>query len=115
MIDQGSISYDGRLTELVRSLRPEKRIEIHLERAIDGADLSGLGARVVERQQRRLLLQAPQSELRRVVAAALSGLPVLDLTVEDAPLEEVLADLFASSARRRAEAVGEGGGRVEEG
>jgi len=50
---------------------------------------------VVEREAQRAVLQVPTAELRRVVAAALEQLPVSDLTVEGAPLEEVLAELFA--------------------
>ena len=36
--------------------------------------------------------------MKDVVARAIAELPILNLTVEDAPLEEVLADFFARSA-----------------
>jgi hypothetical protein len=39
-------------------------------------------------------MQVPQAQLQPVISAILSRLTVLDFTVEDPPLEEVLADLF---------------------
>jgi ABC-type uncharacterized transport system ATPase subunit len=33
--------------------------------------------------------------MKALVASALADLPVIDLKVEDAPIEEVLADVFA--------------------
>jgi ABC-2 type transport system ATP-binding protein len=53
------------------------------------------GARVVMSEGREAQLSVAQGELSAVVSRLLAQLPVLDLTVEDPPLEEVLADLFA--------------------
>jgi ABC-2 type transport system ATP-binding protein len=51
------------------------------------------------------VLQVPQDSVNATVSRALSSLPVQDLTVENAPLEEVMSELFAESKARR-EAVG---------
>jgi ABC-2 type transport system ATP-binding protein len=44
---------------------------------------------------REAQLAVAQGELQAVVSHLLRELPLLDLTIEDPPLEEVLADLFA--------------------
>jgi ABC-2 type transport system ATP-binding protein len=45
------------------------------------------------------------------VGKALAQLPLVDLTVEDPPLEEVMRELFAQSATARAEAAQPGASR----
>jgi ABC-2 type transport system ATP-binding protein len=95
VIDHGRLVWDGSLVELVRSTRPEKRITLKLAAAPSAEELALLGARVVTNDGALLKLQVPQSELQSVVSALLSRVTVVDMTVEDPPLEEVLSDLFA--------------------
>lgn len=101
VIDHGRITYDGALAELVRTTRPEKRVSLRLGQPVAAADLVGLGAKVVQHEDGRTVLQVDQAEMNRVVSTALARLPVIDLTVEDAPLEEVLSDLFARGRQDR--------------
>jgi ABC-2 type transport system ATP-binding protein len=98
VIDRGQIVWDGPLTELVHQLHPEKRVVLKLARPVDAADLAALGARVVSHSEAEAQLRVDPSALARVVGAALQQLPVVDLSVEDAPLEEVMATLFARHA-----------------
>lgn len=94
VIDQGMIAYDGSLNELVRTLRPEKRVRVSFGRLVDRRDLEALGGRLISCEGQEAELQVAQSALQAVVGALLSKLPVIDLTVEDPPLEEVLSALF---------------------
>jgi ABC-2 type transport system ATP-binding protein len=100
IIDHGRLLYDGSLAGLVREVRPEKRVTLQLARPVTAGDLAALG-RIVEHVEGRVVLQVQQPELQGVVQAALSRLPVADLTVEAPPLEEILADLFARSRAER--------------
>jgi ABC-2 type transport system ATP-binding protein len=102
VIDKGKLTYDGSLDELVRRTRPEKRVVLRLDRAVDPSDLELLG-RLVSSSPVEAVLQVRQELVRDTVNRALATLPVSDLTVENAPLEEVMADLFASSRRAREE------------
>jgi ABC-2 type transport system ATP-binding protein len=105
VIDAGQLRYDGDLPTLVRKLRPEKRISVRLAESSGDAPDAADKAQSRERLERigglvqydgtRAVLQVPQTELRAAVAAIIEGVPVVDLTVEDPPLEEVLRDLFA--------------------
>ncbi len=98
VIDRGHLIWDGPLPDLVRKLRPEKRVTLKLARVPGPSELEVEGARIVSLDGVELRLQVQQQDLQRVVSALLSRLPIVDLTVEDPPLEEVLGDLFKGAA-----------------
>lgn len=95
VIDRGKISYDGSLDELVRRIRPEKRVVLRLAKPVAAADLAGFG-KVVRHDAGEAVLQVAQGEVNAAVAHALASLPVSDLNVENPPLEEVMSELFAT-------------------
>jgi ABC-2 type transport system ATP-binding protein len=101
VIDRGKLSYDGALDELVHRIRPEKRVVLRLARAVDERDLSLLG-KVVRCDPAEAVLQVPQGEVNATVTRALAAFTVVDLTVENPPLEEVMSELFARSRARDA-------------
>ncbi|MEZ4302206.1 MAG: ATP-binding cassette domain-containing protein [Polyangiaceae bacterium] len=98
VIDRGALVYDGSLDALVRKVRPEKRVVLRLSAPLDRATRDKL-APPVEESDARLVLHVAAPDVRDVVALVLGTGNVVDLTVEDPPLEEVLRDLFASSKR----------------
>jgi ABC-2 type transport system ATP-binding protein len=100
VIDKGSLVYDGDLDGLVRKVRPEKRVVLRLSAPLDPEVVARLG-KVVEEDKGRLVLSVPAASVRDVVGQVLGA--VVDLTVEDPPLEEVLRDLFAASKEARAQ------------
>jgi ABC-2 type transport system ATP-binding protein len=93
VIDHGQLRYDGMLTDLSHSLRPEKLIRLRLSRPVASSDLARFG-QLVEHQEDRALFKIGQAKLRDAVAQILAELPVSDLTVEDPPIEDVMRDLF---------------------
>jgi ABC-2 type transport system ATP-binding protein len=80
VIDQGRLTYDGDLSALVQRVRPNKRIVLRTE---------GGGQET---------LTVPHAELQKTVAGLIATKKIVDLTVEDPPLEEVMRDLFAERA-----------------
>ena len=94
VIDRGRLIYDGGLAELVRRVRPDKRMLLRLGKPEDRRDLEPLGT-IIEHGDAVAVIQVSQEALQSAVARALSTLPLHDLTVEDPPLEEVMRDLFA--------------------
>src|SRR5436853_843488 len=93
VIDHGKLIYDGALEELVRRVRPDKRVLLKLSRPVEARDLQKIGG-IVSHTDAQAVLQVSQSELQSAVQRALAQLPIVDLTVEDPPLEEVMRELF---------------------
>jgi ABC-2 type transport system ATP-binding protein len=99
VIDHGHLIYDGDLQELVRRVRPDKRVSIRLSAPIDPmqlrAQLDKLGV-VVSVDAAQVVLSVPAVKVNVVVREALATLPVVDLTIEDPPLEEVMREMFSA-------------------
>jgi ABC-2 type transport system ATP-binding protein len=103
VIDKGRLVFDGALQELVRSVRPGKRVVLKLSRTVERRDVEALGE-VIELEPGRVVLQVKAEALQESVGAAMSRLPVADLVVEDPPLEDVLRELFDRARAERPEA-----------
>jgi ABC-2 type transport system ATP-binding protein len=101
VIDHGRLIHDGPLADLVRRVRPDKRVSVRLSHPVDRAMLDGLGE-VVSHEPEQVVLQVSHERLPQHVSAILSRLPVTDLAVEDPPLEDVFRELY-----RRTPAGGE--------
>lgn len=100
VIDKGTLSYDGGLEQLVQQVRPEKRLVLQFSEEVSEEAVAQLG-RVVSCTTHRAVLQVEQAKVNRTVTQALSTLPIQDLTVENAPLEEVMSELFSRSRGER--------------
>jgi ABC-2 type transport system ATP-binding protein len=51
------------------------------------------------------VLQVDKDQVNATIARALASLPVKDLTVENAPLEEVMSEVFSRGREARAAEV----------
>ena len=94
IIHRGRILFDGDLADLVTKFSPHKTIIVELE--TEGTDLTSYGD-VVEADGNRYSLRVPKSETPQITAKILGDQPVIDLTVEDPPIEEVIEQVFADS------------------
>ena len=97
VIHHGSILYDGDLARLSDRMAPYKLVHLDLEDQEDGVRIESL-AEVVERKDGRISLKVPRAETSGTVARVLAEFPVLDLTVQDPPIEEVIDQLFQGGA-----------------
>jgi len=103
VIDKGALSYDGSVEELVQKVRPDKRITARFETNVERRDLERFGT-IVTYEPTRAVVSVPQDELASRAQAMLASLPILDFEVVSAPLEEVLAELFARTRAARSNA-----------
>jgi ABC-2 type transport system ATP-binding protein len=103
VIHHGRLLYDGDLDALAGRIAPFKLARLDVENEEAAARVGQYGE-VIERQDLKVTLRLPRAETSGVVARLLSDLPVVDLTVEDPPIEEVIDQLFQ-------EAKGEAGSR----
>lgn len=93
VIHHGSLLYDGDLNALSDRIAPFKLVEIDLETAED-AERAERYADVMKRQDAKVTLKIPRADTSTTVARLLAELPVVDLTVQDPPIEEVIDQLF---------------------
>jgi ABC-2 type transport system ATP-binding protein len=94
VIHHGRILFDGALATLANEFAAYKTIGVLLE---DGnAELDGYGE-VISRDGDRTILRVPKAETSRVAARLLSEHEVLDLTIEEPPIEDVIEMVFAQS------------------
>ena len=98
VIDHGKMTYDGGLHDLVQKTRPGKLITLSFSAPVTSDALEREVGPAVESSPLHAVLQVDGAKMKEVVARALDKLPVIDLKVEDAPLEEVLADFFAKTS-----------------
>jgi ABC-2 type transport system ATP-binding protein len=92
VIHHGTILYDGALTGLAATFAAYKTIGVALENG--QADLSAYGE-VIHRDGDWITLRVPKAETSAVTARLLADEQVLDLNVEDPPIEDVIELVFA--------------------
>jgi ABC-2 type transport system ATP-binding protein len=91
VIHHGRLLFDGDLSALVGRFTAHKTIVVSLGDC--SADLSAYGE-VVSCTDGDVTLRVPKAETARVTGRLLADFPVLDLTVEDPPIEEVIDRVF---------------------
>jgi ABC-2 type transport system ATP-binding protein len=91
VIHHGRLLYDGDLSALLRRFSAERTIVVQLGDCDE--DLRSYGE-VVSCDDGSVTLRVPKAETARVTSRLLADLPVIDLTVEDPPIEEVIERVF---------------------
>jgi ABC-2 type transport system ATP-binding protein len=94
VIHHGRILFDGALASLANEFAAYKTIGVLLENG--DAELDSYGE-VISRDGDRAVLRVPKAETSRVAARLLSEHEVLDLTIEEPPIEDVIEMVFAQS------------------
>ncbi len=93
VIDRGRILFDGALGDLAGRLAPFKVVAIDLAGDPGRYAFERLGA-VLAREPRKVTLRVPKDRVAEVTGRLLADLPVLDLTVTDPPVEEIIAQVL---------------------
>ena len=91
VIHHGRLLFDGDLSSLVQKFTDHKTIVVQLGDC--QADLNEYGE-VVSCVDNLVTLRVPKSETAQVTERLLADLPVIDLLVEDPPIEEVIERVF---------------------
>jgi len=85
--------FDGGLSALVERFSPHKTVIVDLEYAGDGFERYG---EVVAVDGLRATLRVPKADAAAITARLLAELPVVDLSVSDPPIDEVIDTVFNS-------------------
>ena len=98
LIHHGRLLYDGDLGGLAQRLAPFKLLKMTLREDSGGTGHLSThlppGVEITERGANRLTLRTPRAEAPAVTAHLLQTLPVVDLAVEDPPIEAVIDQIY---------------------
>jgi ABC-2 type transport system ATP-binding protein len=101
VIHHGRLLFDGALAALVSQFAAHKLITVQLEEGT-GIEDDELGAlvdgTVVGRTTTTMTVRVPKAETPAAAGQLLTRLRVVDLTIEDPPIERVIEDVFAQTA-----------------
>ncbi len=92
VIHHGRPLFDGNLSALVSRFTAHKTVLVQLDEP--GLDLSRYGE-VLSSEDGRYKLRVPKEDTARLTGRLLADLPVIDLLVEEPPIEEVIERVFA--------------------
>ena len=93
LIHEGKLMYDGSLEGLLESFAPYREIYVELAQALPLEKLMSYGdVQMVEGRTVRFIVQ--QEALTQTVSRILADLAVVDLTVTEPPVEEVIGRVF---------------------
>jgi len=95
VIHHGRLLFDGNLAALSNTVAAWKTIAVAMENG--AGDLSSYGE-VIHRDGDLVTLRVPKGDTARVTARLLAEQAVLDLNVEDPPIEDVIELVFAQEA-----------------
>jgi len=101
VIDHGRLAYDGDLPGLSRAAGAERVLVVDLAAPVPGPALDGAGgARHLASEagglRQRLAFDAGQTTAAKVLAAVAEKAEVLDLTVEEPDIEDVVRRIYAA-------------------
>jgi ABC-2 type transport system ATP-binding protein len=94
VIDRGRIFYDGPLAGIIEKFSMHKLLTVHFSAAAE-RDLVPFGE-VVRNEPMEAVLRVDRFRIPEVCREVLGRFPVMDLSVEDPPVEEIIRQLFES-------------------
>ena len=97
VINHGQIIYDGSLDGIIDQFSSHKVLTLQFGDGRMPSDLSRYGD-VVERKEPEVKLRVERSVITHVLSAVLADHAIEDISVEDPPLEEVIAQVFSQAA-----------------
>lgn len=99
VIDKGELVFDGDLAKLAEQGSGGKTVKLQLRQPAPPARLAAYG-QVVGNDGLRVELTVPRAEVSVRAARLLADFDVADLTVEDPPIEAIMAELFGKNRPR---------------
>jgi ABC-2 type transport system ATP-binding protein len=102
IIAQGQLIYDGSLAGIVDKFSGHKILSLQFANGRMPSDLSRYGD-VLEIMEPKARLRVDRGSISKVLAAVLADHTLEDISVEDPPLEEVIAQVFTTSAKNNSE------------
>jgi ABC-2 type transport system ATP-binding protein len=99
VIHHGEILFDGALANLIERFSAYKRLVVTVDDPT--ADLSTYGE-VLSQEKGKITLQVSKKDTPRITSQLLNNLPIVDLTVEDPSVEDVIDEVFSQTQAEEA-------------
>jgi ABC-2 type transport system ATP-binding protein len=96
IINHGRILYDGSLDAVVSKHTQLKRISVVFERPIEKFEIEKQG-KLVSIEGQNATIEVSKDQVASVAGYILSHYPVIDLTIEEPQIEEIISGIFSSS------------------
>ena len=103
VITRGDVLYDGSLAEIVDRFTTHKIVTLDFDEAPERALIERFGF-LCEFRGPQVVLRIDRSRIADVLPEVLAAAGIRDVSVEDVPLEEIVAELFRSDTRAHAAA-----------
>lgn len=98
IINDGEIKHDGPLSQIVDRFSQHKIIQLQFASGQTAHDLGRFGT-VLEQNGPRARIEVARQKVPTVLTAVLNDYRIEDVGVQDRPLEEVIAEMFAATDR----------------
>jgi len=104
IIDEGRVFFDGALEEVISRFADFKFITVHLggQETMPVFSLSQFG-QVVEYDFSKIRLRVERQKVIATCRALLESLPVIDLDIEEVPVEDIIRNIFGGAEQSNAE------------
>jgi viologen exporter family transport system ATP-binding protein len=99
VINHGQIVYDGSLSGIIDRFSSHKVLTLLFSNGQLPSDIARYGE-VIEMVEPRVKLRVDRRQISAVLSTVLANHTLEDVSVEDPPLEEVIAEVFAQSAEK---------------
>ncbi|MBI4359123.1 MAG: ABC transporter ATP-binding protein [Candidatus Nealsonbacteria bacterium] len=93
IIDKGQLVFDGQLSEIIQKYADHKLVSLILNQAVDPKVVAKIFP-VKEFVYPKLVLMVKRDQIASTTARALEQLPVADLSIEEAAIEDIIRELF---------------------
>ena len=100
IIALGRIIYDGSLSGIIHRFGGQKIISLQLTDGQIPVDIGRFGE-VLAAEPPRVRIRLPRARVPEVLQTILASHPVIDVSVEDPPIEEVIAEAFAQGTQHK--------------
>lgn len=93
IIDKGKLVFDGLLSEITQKYVDHKLISVVLGKTVDEEKLKLIGE-IKEFSYPKIVYFIQREKVSQITAKILEELPVVDLNVEESPIEDIIRELF---------------------
>jgi len=94
LIHQGNLIYDGLLEDLLDRFAPLRQVKVELAKTVPESQLARYGE-IEANEGAEVSFLVSREGLTNTISKILADLPVVDLSISDPPIEEVIGRLFS--------------------